>query len=256
MNQDFVLKGGAGNARALVKMAQFCKINLDPAIVELAATGYADLEDTPFGETERSIIQQMIDFDFRCVFPTKPNTAPAIIAHAAKVAGISPIFILSRTANKNWTVPFAKAGYKLDEDLFVLRPEQTKKTGLDNDFLRYRRQGLLIVDDLSATDVRYFAQDFPKTVYVTHRRLVTDLNEFVRVLFEGAPGDIMLRNALLKRRMETMGFDSQMQPMQFAFMFKIITDHLSDQEQENAPATLVHKPEPVVNFDEYDDLCF
>lgn len=238
MNQDFLLKGGAGAARLLVKLSGFCKLNLDPAIIALANTGYADLEDLPVSETDRAAIQNIIDYDFRCILPIQHDRAPELLAQMAKLCGISPIFLISKTGGKDWTVPFAKAGFKFEEDFFVLRPDKLKKTGLENDFIRNRRGGLLIADNLSSSEVSYFAQDFPKTIVVTHRRLITDMGEYINLLFNGAPGDIMTRNALIKRRMETMGFNAQMPPLEFAFMFKIVTEYLSAAEQSTpAPDT-------------------
>jgi hypothetical protein len=260
VNQDFIMQGSPGMARNIVKLAKFCKINLDPAIIEMANTGYVDLEDTSFSETDRAVIQNIIDYDFRCIFPTLPDAAPKLVAYAAKICGISPILILSRGLDKAWTSAFAAEGYKFEEDLFVINPVKIKKTGLENDFLRDKRQGLLIVDDLAPGDIRTHAQDFPKTIIVTHRRLVTDMGDYVNVLFEKAPGQILTRNALMKRRMATMGFDEQAKPMEFAFMFKILTEHLVELEQDSAvdrlPLHIYKEAQVNVYGDLDDDLAF
>ncbi len=225
MNHDFLMSGSAGAARSLVRLANISNINLDPAIRDLAQTDLltdADFAKYPsFTQSERSAIQNIIDYDFRAVFPHQ-GRGSMITLLAARLANVSPIFVVTNKT-KMWKDQAAMFGLKLDEDFFVMQP--SPKRGPDSDLIRHRRHGLLIVDDArTGAEIGLMVMDFPKSVIMTDRRLVTDLTDYISILFPGSPSDILTNNnGFFKREIEVMGFKTT-RPADLAFLMNVVTD--------------------------------
>lgn len=227
-----MLSGDAKMARRLVRLSRVMKINLDPEIVALAETDLLtdlDFKGTGLTPDERLAAQSLTDFEFRAIVPSQNGKSGNIALAAAKIAKLSPIFVMTeRARDKFWRDSLKMFGF---EDFEIVRPSGK----IDPDLIRGRRHGLLIVDEAVAmTDqMSLLLQDFPKTVLLSNRRLITDVNDLIGHLFEGAPDEILTNvNPYFKKDLENRGFTTT-RPEDLAFMFNVVTDMIVITKEEN-----------------------
>jgi hypothetical protein len=226
VNQDFLISGSPGMARRLVQLASVCTINLDPAVVALAGTGFLTDEDfAPYPKlslTERSAVQRIIDFEFRCVFPAQGTVGGMVLLAAAKLAKIEPIFVLTR--RERYWQSFAEE-MKIPPENLVMMTRIDRRKGPDPDLIRDRRHGLLIVDEMmDSLESSILAMDFQKTVILSNRRLITDLTQAITVLSPDSPTDLLTNiNPYFKKDLAAAGFKTTRRE-DLAFMLGVVTD--------------------------------
>jgi len=222
-----LLLGRPGSARALVRLASISNTIIDPTIKELALTEVLTEEDFAsyaMSEKERSAVQNIIDFNFRCVLPIQSEDGMRAVLTAAKMKNISPVFVLTK-AGRNWSRALSY-GYTNKETLFIIHPNDMKR-GPDSDLIKDRRHGILIVDEMiGSEEYSVLAMDFEKTVILTNRCLISDLGVLVSILSPGSPTDLLTNNnAIFKREVEVMGFRTT-RPSDLAFLLNVVTDFL------------------------------
>lgn len=238
MNRDFVIPSTPGNARTLVKMSRVTKLNLDPAVAELAATDL--VRAAGFTPPEQNAIQSLLDFDFRAILPGPMLKTAEMVFWSAKHAGIETIVVMGNhhfwqtTAN----LLASKFGYVMGQNYHVLA---RNRTGLDSDFIRENRHGLFLYEaDLDWAEHILLTHSFPKSVGLTNTSGVAGLAPLARTLFPESPTALLENNFFLRSELAAKGF-STTKPEDLAFLLNVVFDHFQKE------------PEPVV---EVDDIPF
>lgn len=238
MNRDFVLPSTPGNARTLIKLASVSKLNLDPAVAELAATDL--VRPTGFTAPEQDAIQTLLDLDFRAIMPGPMLRSVEMIFWAAKHAGIESIVTLGNHHFWQTTANLLanKFGYVLGKNYHVLH---RSKDGLDSDFIRENRHGLFLYEcDLDWAEHILLTHSFPKSVAITNTCAMAGLAPITQILFPESPTALLENNFFLRSELAAKGF-STTKPEDLAFLLNVVTDHFKKE------------PEPVV---EMDDIPF
>ncbi len=214
MNRDFVLPATPGRARVLMRLANITRMNMDPAIAELAKTGLSGAG---------AIVQSILDFGLRCIVPGNMDTMFEHVVEAAKIDGLKTIVIVGQ--NKHW----------LDERALYAKLKgftaHTRRVGhvdtLDSDFIRENRDGLVVFEPCAygMAEQTLFAHSFPKAIALSPETELSKLNLMAQVLFPNSPTDLLEPNFMTRREFEVKGF-TKTEPEDFAFLLNIVTDHL------------------------------
>jgi len=236
VNHDFMLPGNAAMARRLVRLSRVMSINLDPEIVALSETNLLtdlDFKGTGLTGDERLAVQSLIDFGFRAVLPSQNGKSGKVALVAARLAKLSPIFVMAdRSRDKFWRDSLKAYGF---EDFEIIRSSGK----IDPDLIRGRRHGLLLVDNDGSNmtdEMSLLLNDFPMSVILCNRRLVGDVNDLIGHLFEGAPDELLTTvNPYFRKDLERRGFTST-RPEDLAFLFNVVTDMIAvTKEPTTAP---------------------
>jgi hypothetical protein len=226
-----MLSGNAAMARRLVRLSGIIDINLDPEIISLAKTNLltdADFSAISLTQYERQAIQSLIDFGFRAILPSSNGKSAKVALAAAKIANVSPIFVMAHQSKKLWKSSLEEYEFT---DYEIIEPSGK----IDADLIRDRRHGLLIIEegDILVTDeMSLLLKDFYKTVILSKRRLVSDLLSLVEHLFEGVPHEIISNvNPYFKKDLERKGFTTT-RVEDMAFLFNIVTDMIAITKDE------------------------
>ena len=210
MNQDFALEATPGIARRLIQIARLCRVDLDPAISEMAKTGLIPEEEfAPYAmaEAEKAAIQTITDLNFRAVVPGPTNRLNYTALVAAKIAGISPIVVYTRPSY-TWDHLAKQVGFKPNEDFFTLRPPHQTEV-LDANFVKEHRHGLLLMDQGTLGGMslccNILAMDFARTLYLCAPSAF-GTSQPIRTLFPDAPIDILDKDYFSQRSYEGWGF--------------------------------------------------
>lgn len=226
MNRDFLISGNPSKARMVMRLARISNIHVDPAISEIAETGLisdSSFEGMALSPSERAAVQSVMDFEFRAIIPGNRNVTVALVA--AKIANISPIFIVGpKNRERYWSTMHEAFG--LEKFTFI----QSSKVP-DPDIIRNQRHGLLLVDDQAPFEsdaVRILVKDFQKTIFLSNRKIISDLTESIILLSPHAPHEILTTvNAFFKQdNLIKKGFKTS-RPEELAFMLNVITDLMS-----------------------------
>ena len=95
MNIDYALPATPGMARRMLHMAAVSKLDLDPAIHELAKLDLIEDDPTfPTSSLRRAALQFMLDCQMRCGVPfMAPGLDPSLLLTGAKLAGVSVLTV-------------------------------------------------------------------------------------------------------------------------------------------------------------------
>ena len=212
MNQDFFIDASTGMARRLVNLSRILPIDLDPILKEQANDELlteADFAGLPeFEPSEREAIQTLLDFDLRAVLPGPINRLPLVVLAAARLRNIKPIVVLTVGFGQSWRDAAEQFNLVEDEDIFV--QQRTSSTlSCDPDFLRDKRQGLLLIDErvIDFDIASLYSRDFPHTVVLTNNRSLRALQRHIQLISPKAPYDIVTNhNPYFRRMIERLGF--------------------------------------------------
>lgn len=97
MNADFALPATPGLARRLLHIAAVSKLDLDPAIHELAKRDLIEDDPTfPISNLRRAALQFMLDCQMRCGVPfMAPGMDHSLLLIGAKLAGTSVLTVVT-----------------------------------------------------------------------------------------------------------------------------------------------------------------
>lgn len=150
MQQRVSLPASPAVARNLIRLAQTCRANIDPALMALAERDQITDEawqavcptDPPLPMSYRDAVQFAIDHELRAVIPEFnarlfPGTSRLIPLLAAKITDVSPIVIVSESEARGWHASTKAAGINAEIVDAV--------TAADEEFQRGKRDGLLII---------------------------------------------------------------------------------------------------------------
>lgn len=236
MNQDFSLPATPGLARKLMKLAEFCRIELDPSIEEMAQRDLLPEEAFDgygLSPEEKLAIQSIFDFGFRCVVPSPQSRSNMIALTATQIAGIEPVVVYTRQAMQ-WNAFAKRKGYVPGQNFHAFMTGS--RDVLDADFIKANRHGVLLIDEpgigMKGTFTEILAMDFARTLVLCSRRNVADMMTATMQIAPNGPIDVINnQNYFARRDAEQSGFRSQ-KPEDLAVLLNIVTDALPPNEAD------------------------
>lgn len=213
MNSYFQVDASSSKARIMVKLAEMSTgVTLDDRIIEMAATGRIVVSEAY--KQHEDVVQDIIDYGFRCVIPGNYDTTAELIIEAATKADKRIVFLCKQPSVLYWkkffkayrentgVEPNAEAITVCDDDL------------LESDYINAIVDAVVVIEDDLIINGGGAYGNISNLVFSVSQIVVLQspfnydrLNKVTRALFTNGPSDI-LTSTLARRALEVRGFKS------------------------------------------------
>lgn len=213
MNAYYSVNATPSKARLMTKLAAATTgMHLDDSIRALAEKERVDISDAY--KKDEDVVQDIIDYGFRCIVPGDYNYVTELILEAATKSGKRVVFLSDPASDLYWKKTIKNycetTGNTPNAEVLVINSEDDF---INADLINSLLDAVVVSESQRFVGTGGFSQvsnltfSVSQIVILHHSRSLEVLKNLVDALFPSGPNDI-LTSVMARRELETKGFKS------------------------------------------------